>query len=115
MIENYLHEQILRDNDKMTEFDIYMPKQRLVFEYQGEQHYYDVYAIGPKWYQKQRDEEKKKLCIDNDTDMIEIPYWWDRKKESLLATIHEQRLDMVPFRTVEPIPTEPPSFPNGKD
>ena len=45
--------------------------------------------------------------------MIEIPYWWDRKYESLQASIYSQRPDLfaekpkgTPISTIEPKVTE---------
>jgi hypothetical protein len=41
--------------------------------------------------------------------LIEIGYWWDGTKDSLAATIHSHRPDIIslpPF--AKPIPTSPP-------
>lgn len=45
---------------RSIELDIYFPQEQLAFEYQGEQHYHDIYALGIKWNQRQLDSEKGK-------------------------------------------------------
>ena len=100
----------------MIELDIYLPQEKLAFEYQGEQHFYDYYFSGSKWNQKQKDIEKRQTCIENGITLIEIPYWWDFEKESLMATIYKQRpeLFLKPINE-QPIPSQPPNgFPKGK-
>jgi hypothetical protein len=95
------------------ELDIYLPKELLALEYQGQQHYYDIYSMGNLWMQKKRDEEKRKACKDNHITLIEIPYWWDSKKESLMATIHQYRPDLISAGG-QPIPSLPPGgIPEG--
>ena len=42
--------------------------------------------------------------------MVEVPYWWDRTTDSLAATIHKARSDLVPDSTREPISTESPDL-----
>ena len=98
------------------ELDIYLPQEKLAFEYQGEQHFYDCYFLGSKWSQQQRDNEKRQACIENGIILIEVPYWWNFEKESLMATIYKQRPELI-IKPIEeqPIPNEPPSgYPKGK-
>ncbi len=43
--------------------------------------------------------------------LIEVPYWWDYRKETLIASIHQVRPEVVknfPV-TADPIPKEPPA------
>jgi hypothetical protein len=99
----------------IVELDIYLPQIKLAFEYQGEQHFYDIHFLGSKWSQQQRDNEKKQLCIENGITLIEVPYWWDFEKESLMGTIYKQRPELF-LKPVEaqPIPNQPPNgFPKG--
>jgi hypothetical protein len=42
------------------ELDIYLPTEQLAFEYQGEQHYHDLYSTVYLWIQKENDSEKKR-------------------------------------------------------
>jgi hypothetical protein len=42
--------------------------------------------------------------------LIEIPYWWDRKYESLAATIYSQRPDLFSEKIMgKPIPGNEPT------
>lgn len=101
MKENYAHRDLIRSSSKkMIELDVYLPIEKLAFEYQGEHHFNDIYALGNKWIQQQRDEEKKRLCIEKDITLIEIPYWWDNEKSSLAATIHKIRPDLIPLTMI---------------
>src|SRR5437763_319392 len=97
------------------ELDVFVPDYSLAFEYQGQQHYYDAYELGPQWAYQARDEEKREACRDKNITLIEIPYWWDQKKESLLATIHQYRNDIVSDAgNGIPIPNFPPEGFKGK-
>ena len=115
MIENDRQEEITNGNiTRKIELDIYFPKEKLAFEYQGEQHYYDIYAMGNLWIQKEKDKEKRKGCEDLGITLIEIPYWWDFQKSSLIATINNQRPNLIPKGDGKIIPNEPPNgFPKG--
>jgi len=82
--------------ETFTEFDIFLPSLSLAFEYQGEQHYHWVPSLGssPSLYQ-QRDERKRKLCVLYGITLIVVPYWWSMTVESLIATIIQQRPDLI--------------------
>ena len=91
--------------------DIFLPKKLLAFEYQGEQHYYDIYSFGPQWTYSIRDEEKRIICKEKGITVIEIPYWWDYKLNSLLTAIHKYRPDLIPNPgNGEAIPEQPPTI-----
>lgn len=98
------------------ELDAYIPAHQLAFEYQGEQHYRDIYALGRQWSQRERDNEKRLACEMKGITLVEIPYWWDREKSSLVATIQGKRPDLLANAGVgETIPSQPPKGPaHGK-
>lgn len=98
------------DTGEKMQFDIYIPSLSLAMEYQGEHHYFPVQHQNHLQTQ-QRDEEKAKKCQREGITMIIIPYWWDRSKESIKATIHLQRPDLIPHLEPNsvPIPSSPPS------
>jgi hypothetical protein len=90
--------------------DIYIVDKNLGLEYIGEQHYKDVYQFGPQWIYRERQKNKKQVCEGKNISLVEIPYWWDSTKESLLATIKLQRSDIQVegIGQALPIPSEPP-------
>ena len=98
------------------ELDVFIPTLGLAFEYQGEQHYRDIYALGNKWSQKLMDEEKRRACEENGITLIEIPYWWNKERSSLMATIHRRRPDLLKNASKDDvIPLDPPNgSPQGK-
>jgi hypothetical protein len=110
IIENYKHEDLIRnDSKRKMELDVYLSDKQLAFEYQGEQHYYDIYTLGNRWVQMQIDEEKRQACKEKGITLIEIPYWWDFSKSSLITTIYHQRPDLIPYcGDGQPIPIESP-------
>eukprot|EP01114_Cavostelium_apophysatum_P000308 TRINITY_DN10288_c0_g1_i1.p1 TRINITY_DN10288_c0_g1~~TRINITY_DN10288_c0_g1_i1.p1 ORF type:complete len:454 (-),score=83.12 TRINITY_DN10288_c0_g1_i1:73-1410(-) len=103
-------------SNKTMEFDIFIPLYQLAFEFQGEHHYgreltlatSETSHIGSdigssmQFYegaasdgsQMLRDAEKKEACKASGVTLIEVPYWWDKKKESLVATIRKFRPDL---------------------
>lgn len=97
------------------ELDAFIPTLGLAFEYQGEHHYHDIYALGNKWSQKMKDDEKKTACEEKGITLIEIPFWWNRERSSLMATIHRKRQDLFKDASEDDvIPSDPPhGFPQG--
>jgi hypothetical protein len=67
------------------QLDIYIPSKSIAFEYQGIQHYEDVYYFGSslRMYEE-RDAEKKKACEEAKISLIEVPYWWNFQKVTKL-------------------------------
>jgi hypothetical protein len=86
------------------ELDLFLPELSLGFEYQGEHHYSDIFNVGNKWERQQRDSEKREICKEYGIAIVEIPFWWDMKLPSLVATISQHRSGLLlPFERGEPI------------
>lgn len=91
-------------NKKKLRFDAYSISDNMVFEYQGEQHYFPVDwgNKGEKWAKeefkltKHRDNLKKEYCIQNSIPIIEIPYWErDNMECFILSKIKEMKEEVV--------------------
>lgn len=57
--------------------DVYIPSRRICIEYQGEQHYKSIEHFGGEESfirRKQRDEQKQKICKENNVELIEWRY-----------------------------------------
>lgn len=116
---NYLHSSLLfTKTNRGMEFDIFVPSKDVAIEYHGEQHYVNHYLYGTPQIVQQRDQEKRDTCKAAKVTLIEIPFWWNKDKDSLLATIHQQAPQLLTeqqlalFGTDEalkwgPIPSEP--------
>ena len=80
---------------RRVEGDVALPTLSLVFEYQGEQHYLDNTIFGSLSTQQNRDKIKREWFSKAGLTLIEVPFWWDGRSQSLLATIHSHRPDLV--------------------
>lgn len=73
-------------------FDVYIECKNMVFEYQGQQHYYpvDFAGKGDEWAREQleitqtRDNIKREFCTQHNIKMVEVPYWEFDNMESFL-------------------------------
>lgn len=74
------------------ELDLYLPSLQLAFEFHGQQHYHHSHR-GLLLEQQQRDREKIEACRKHGVTLVIVPYWWDKKKESLVKTIKQLRPD----------------------
>ena len=101
---------------KTIELDVYLPEENLAFEYHGQQHYVDIYEMGSRWIQRQRDEEKRKICKESNITLVEVPYWWDFEESSLRATLLEHSVYVSSKVNGKSIPKEPPrGFPKSNN
>lgn len=74
------------------EIDVYLPKLKLGFEYQGKQHFEAIDFFGGKESfekQKQRDLEKEILCENNKVKLIKINYYDSLTKRFIQGLIDE--------------------------
>jgi len=108
--ENFNHPDLIHTNSgKPMELDVFVPALKLALEFQGEQHYHQIYAMVDLPMQQMRDEEKREACMKAGITLIEVPFWWDFKKESLASTIHQIRHDIIMnIPSAAPIPQELP-------
>lgn len=58
-------------------------------EYNGEHHYNELGFFGPVEMYQLRDREKRALAKENGIALVTVPYWWDKRLESLAASIHQ--------------------------
>ena len=91
IIEDYYHSEISRKTGRNVQFDVFLVKRKIAFEYHGIQHYEDIPAgfATLELYQN-RDIEKENLCKEFGIQLVIIPYWWDNKIHSLNTTIKEK-------------------------
>ncbi len=75
--------------------DVYIPSLQLGFEAQGEQHYNMQGLMGDPAPQQLKDKYKREKCQEIGITLIEIPYWWDCKLDSLIATIRAERPELL--------------------
>lgn len=74
--------------------DIYIPSRYTAIEYQGQQHYEAVEVFGGEEGYKatiERDERKKKLCLDNGVTLLYWPYNTEVNMPNLLSFLKIER------------------------
>ena len=84
----YRDDSLRFSNGYRMELDVFVPSERLAFEYQGRQHYMSVEAWGGEETLErriERDAEKRSLCSSHGIRLVEVPFTWDRAESSLLS------------------------------
>jgi len=94
IIEEFKLQLSLAPGNSMI-FDVYIPSLNLIFEYQGYQHYYANCMFGNIKSQQEQDQKKRLACNYLDITYLEVPYWWQYDKESIIAIIYQKRPDIV--------------------
>lgn len=78
------------DGSSPMELDAWIPSKSLGFEYQGEQHYHQFeHNQSLLIEQQQRDNLKHQSFQNAFVTLINVPYWWDQKQDSLKEIIKE--------------------------
>jgi hypothetical protein len=95
LVEDYLHEQITSLAQFAVEFDVFIPRLNMAFEYHGEHHYRDNPAFGALELFQTRDQTKQEFCQKLGISLIVIPYWWDGRLSSLKETIEQKSQPQV--------------------
>mmetsp|Transcript_11394 Transcript_11394/g.15806 ORF Transcript_11394/g.15806 Transcript_11394/m.15806 type:complete len:103 (+) Transcript_11394:1-309(+) len=94
------------------QLDVFIPSLSLAFEYQGQQHYQDISVFSPQIRYQGRDDQKKQACLQHNITLVEVPYWWDHKPESLAASIKQARPELLTdVLALTAIPASPPTKP----
>eukprot|EP00026_Physarum_polycephalum_P001051 Phypoly_transcript_01052.p1 GENE.Phypoly_transcript_01052~~Phypoly_transcript_01052.p1 ORF type:complete len:797 (-),score=76.09 Phypoly_transcript_01052:124-2514(-) len=95
---------------KFMEFDIWIPKYKLCFEFQDAYHYMTTwYYQNPQSHIKQKDNIKQSAALKHGMSLILVPCWWDGTMERLLSSIVFQRPDIAfQQHIVDPIDLNPP-------
>jgi DNA ligase-1 len=98
---------------KYLELDLWIPVLGLCFEFQDDYHYITTwYAHDPVDTIKSADSVKRESILKRKTTLIVVPCWWNGSSESLLASVHFHRPDLLFDRKAShpPIPLNPPRF-----
>jgi len=95
VLEDFVHPYLyFYDSGAPMVFDICIPSLKLVFEYQGYQHFQDHYLFGDASKNKRRDNEKYNACTSVGFTLLKVPYWWNHDKESILSLLCKSRPDI---------------------
>ena len=89
-------DEITQHHKVAIQFDIFLPRIKVAFEYQGAHHYSENPQFGGflELYQ-QRDKEKIEIAKRENIKLLLIPYWWDGEINSLKTFIKTQEPNLL--------------------
>lgn len=102
VIEDFVHLEITRKSNFSLQFDIFLPKFNIAFEYQGEHHFQDIPALGSLDLYKERDHEKAVLCKQYDITLVCVPFWIEMQTCNLYSYLMNQNLENLSKILVNP-------------
>jgi len=78
VIEEFVHPHLeFSDTGQPMVFDVYIPALKLAFEYHGYHHFHEH-------------------CKILGVTLVQVPYWWQRDKESITSALHNFKPDLRP-------------------
>ena len=87
IIEDFFYEKLDRSSCKALQFDLYIPRLDVAFEFQGIHHSKEIPAFGSVDMYQARDREKQLLCEQHDITLVVIPHFWDLSENHLIDII----------------------------
>ena len=79
------------DDFPKRKFDFYLPKENILIEFDGEQHYKFIeffHGTVEKFKERQQaDIEKNNYCIEKEIKLFRIPYWEEENISEILKQI----------------------------
>jgi hypothetical protein len=107
---NFMHKGYTYPNSsRPIEYDIFVPSLSLALEYQGEPHYFDIPVYGSPRSRQRADQSKAAAAKLAGVTLVPVPFWWDRKETSLMATILQHRPDFEVTQIGVPISKDMPA------
>ncbi len=94
ILEEYVDDELVYGSNKPMRFDYFIPSLKLAFEFQGLQHFSQLKVYGDAKFRIVEDDEKSMKCNSLGISLFRVPFWWDRKRGSLLKLIFEARPDL---------------------
>lgn len=95
------HHRLDTDKGEAFELDMYVPDLKLALEYQGEQHFHDVFQANKVGRQKDTDSQKQAACISRGIHLLEVPYWWSGSVSDLVSRIQQAFPNLLPSEEPE--------------
>ncbi len=94
----YIHQYVFDNckNKRVLRFDFYLPQYNLCIEFNGKQHYESVDLFGGEEYlelRKKLDKIKFDYCINNNINILVVPYWdYNNIEEILLKELNNYNI-----------------------